>query len=188
MVDDLLLWPDRQQRIEKQHWRQTLELLDEAIADAGSAMAIVHPHVAIATPIAGLAEALGVRRGLRLGVIDHTTAGGLASRQESQHVVAVTAPEVLPVPQRMGLFRRCVRATRAAGHLILVANVVGPGARHADGRPVRTPTCSSLLEQLEAASGQGLQVLDLRSVRWGDEPVRRGVVLTMTRISVPMGW
>lgn len=188
MIDDLLLWPHRQQRIEKQHWRQTLELLDGAVAHARSVLAISRPHVAIATPLAGLAEALGARCGLRLGVIEHATAGGLASRQESQHVVVVTAPEVLPVPQRMDLFRRCVRATRPAGRLVVVANVVGPSRRDADGRHVRAPNCSALLEQLEAASGQGLQVADLRSVRWGDEPVRRGVMLTMTRISVPIGW
>lgn len=185
---EVLHWPDRGLRAEKQKWRLTLELLERAFADARGAIGRERPRVALSTPLAGLADALGARLDLRLDTIDHAGATGRPIRHESRHVVAVTHPEVLPLPIRMKLLRRCVRVVRPAGRIVVIATVVGRDRVGADGVRVSVPTCSGLLEQLEAASGQGLMVESLESVRWGDEPVRRGVALVMTRISPPTRW
>lgn len=185
---ELLHWPDRRRRAEKQQWRQLFDLLEQAVGRARVAIGRGRPHSAIATPLEGLAEFLGVRTGLNFSAIDHATASGTATRIESQHLVVVTHPEMLRISQRMDLLRRCIRATRPAGQLLVAANVVGESQPQQDGTRMAIPSCSALLEQLEVASGQGLAFEDIRSVRWGHEPIHRGVILTVTRISTPDRW
>lgn len=185
---ELLHWPDRELLAKKQQWRQILDLLERSLAEASAELGRSHSRLAIATPLAGLVDTLAARLGLHVSAIDHAGPSGRPVQHESHHLVALTHPEVLPLAERMELLRRLVRALRPAGTLVVVANVVGRDDRRSDGMRIAVPTCTGLLEQLEAASGQGLVVEDLKSVRWGDEPIHRCVLLEMTRISTPVRW
>lgn len=185
---ELLHWPDRELLARKQRWRRTRDLLERSLAEAAAEMGRSRNRTAVATPLAGLVNALAARLGPHVRAVDHAGPSGRPVQHESCHLVALTHPELLPLSERMELLRRLIRALRPAGRLVVVANVVGHDDRRSDGTRITVPTCTGLLEQLEAASGQGLAIEDLEAVRWGDEPIHRGVLLAMTRISTPVSW
>lgn len=184
-----LEWPDRYGRIEKARWRQTLRLLEEDVSRVKTCLGNRHLFAALASPADdGLGTVLAARVRLAVQVLTHVDSEKAFVRRETHHIVAVTHPELLPVPLRMALFRRCARALRPNGRLLVIANVVGRFHLAPDGSPIAAPTCSDLIAQLQTASGQGLMAEDVRSVRWGTEPVRRGASLSMVRLSTPAGW
>ena len=67
-----------------------------------------------------------------------------------------------------------------AGRLLLLATVVRTG--RSDDSP---PSMSQLMEELQRASGTSLQVDDLKALRWANEPLHRGVLITATSLVVP---
>lgn len=179
---ELLDHPSPRRRASKRHWRQVVLLVERALAQARAELDPEVLRLSLSSPVVGLSTRLDARPGLRVGSLDPGPV-----EASSQHVVVITHPEESAVTDRMALFRRGIRALRPAGRLVVVASVV-PSSQTTEDEGAQVPSCSSLLEQLQTASGQGLHMEDLMAVRWGDEPMQRGAALSMTRISPPVGW
>jgi hypothetical protein len=80
---------------------------------------------------------------------------------------------------RTARLHRAHRRLRSGGLFVLVATVVAvPG-----DEPGTVPSMDDLVEELQQATGLGLHVHEIRSLRWAGEPMLRGALLAGTSLA-----
>lgn len=174
----LLDEPDPLARPRKAVWRQVHRLLVERTTEAAAS----RPHelgmVSLVGDDASLARALGHDLGVD---VRHVPADLHAEESEEarDHVVALVLPVGLNGPSRLALLKRVVARVRPGGHLVVVATVVVAPRQ----QPPSPPSLSHLVRELHDASGMGVHLLDLQSVRWANEPFTRGACLMLSRLA-----
>lgn len=142
------------------------------------------PDAAAAEFVSTLRGALERESGLSVRVVDpqgRRSDDDWPDRRSEIAVVVLTGLE--PAEVFCDVVARAFAELVAAGRLVLVTDVAPlPGTE----QPVPLGT-SQVMALLTEATGQGLVLEDLKSVRWGRDSVHRGLVLTATSIGVPEG-
>lgn len=175
--------PDPAAREAKAHHRQLLAELLEPVRTALAA-APAWQRLALVADDDRLRDVLELETGLSVRVLD-------AEGRRSDDDWAGKASELVVVlasgHESAEQFRARLQAAYAelvpAGRLVLLTDVVPlPGA----DEPVPLST-SQVLGLLVEATGQGLVLEDVKSVRWGREPVHRGLLVAATSIGLAQG-
>ena len=96
------------------------------------------------------------------------------------HLAVVIVPAGSGSQARQELFHRAHARLRSGGQLIVVATVVRLGS---DEEPC--PSTTTLVEDLQCATGLTLHTHELRSLRWATEPLSRGLLLAATSLALP---
>lgn len=166
--------PDPVARVEKSVWLQVASLLREGLREATRVLPDAAPTVAtFGVPAELVAHAL---RGSTCELVDVAPEQARwTGSAPAAHAAVLLLDEGLDSGGRVSAMSTAAGAVRPGGTLLLVAAVVSPPP----GDEV-CPRMSQLVEELGFATGGLLHVDDMRSVRWADEPLRRGVFLSMT--------
>ncbi len=171
--------PDSSTRHQKTVWRQVRRATGQAALEALGHALVANPVVTCCGVDSVLAGALS--RDLGVDVRRDDPAGPPG---EMSHLVIAILGVGQSAGERLGVLRRAYQLLRPAGSLVLAATVVGESRT---GRS-RYPSMAELTEELQAATGGGLHIEELRSVRWTREPIVRGVVLTAASLAVSESW
>ena len=170
----LLDLPSPATRADKAVWRQATSLLATALGDALATYDIESPQVAVSC------ASQSYVRFLRhvLPSVTELAPGG-PNPEVRSHVLAVCLDGSETSPERIAALKRGFDNLRPAGRLVVLANVVA-----APGVSVTPPSMTRLIGELQWATGSGLQLEELRSIRWANEPFHRGVLMTMQSLSI----
>ena len=172
--------PDSRTRSKKAVWRQVTEALRVALVDALDRLQVDGVQAGVLAEDASHARALDRTLPWRVAAFEAGRTPQLPA--QSVDAVAVCLSGAEDQPFRMAQLEWAMRVLRPAGRLLLLATVVRTG--RSDDSP---PSMSQLMEDLQRASGTSLQVDDLRALRWANEPLHRGVLITATSLVVPEG-
>ena len=172
--------PDSRTRSSKAVWRQVTETLRVALVDVLGRLHVDGIQVGVLAEDASHARALDRTLPWRVTAFE---AGRTPQRPaKSVDAVAVCLSGAEDQPFRMTQLEWALSVLQPAGRLLLLATVVRTG--RSDDSP---PSMSQLMEELQRASGTSLQIDDLRALRWANEPLHRGVLVTATSLVVPEG-
>jgi len=168
--------PDPQQRTAKWVWRYTASQLAESIDDAMAEVTTDNPTLLVVCEDEALARRLGREPGRFL--VHRTPTDERPGPPAPAHV-AVVLLDGLGADDRLHVLTTTFRRLRPGGRLIVCATVVGrPG--HVD----ETPSLSDLTEELNLATGLGLDLRELKSLRWASEYLVRGAIVSATSLAV----
>lgn len=174
--------PDGSRRVAKAVWRQVRDEVAQAVRAGLAADDVDGARVSLLGGDEVLAAAVGQRAGVDVHVRELPVDGPVGT---GDHVVVVLVPAPASSATRIDVIQQSLHRVRAAGHLVVLATVVTdptvPGSR-------RPPAITGLFEEITLATGGDVHLDDLRSIRWDREPVRRGVVLSLTALTRPRGW
>jgi hypothetical protein len=162
--------PDPSARGRKTAFRQVVRLVGDEVrrflGDSGEGL------VGVLDRSAPLAR--HIERATDAGVRDYS-AGHPAP--ESPHVVVVWLRDGGQTPtERIEILSRALSLLHPGGRVVLVGNVVTEPGGEAN------PTISALVEEILHASHTLVHVEELRAVRWGTEPLARGVLISLTSL------
>lgn len=174
--------PDGSHRVAKAVWRQVRDEVARAVRTGLAADDVDGARVSLLGGDALLARAVSRLVGVDVHVRDLPVAGPVGT---GDHVVVVLVPSPAPSTSRIDIIRQSLHRVRAAGHLVVVATVVADPTTPGPRRP---PSISGLFEEITLVTGGDVHLDGLRSIRWDREPVRRGVVLSLTALTRPRGW
>jgi hypothetical protein len=175
----LLDQPDARLRTQKAVWRQLRGVLADVVSTALAEAPVGEPRVTLMCTDLSLGRILAVDLGRHVNLVDLTEPAGPPGVRD--HVTVLVLPPGLPAGERIDHLRKAHRRLRPAGWLVVVATVVAaPGEQG-----VRPPSMSELIEELQRATGVGVTIEELRSLRWSNEPMSRGVVISATCLSTP---
>lgn len=169
--------PDPRRRLSKSVWRQAIALVGDALSAALTELSVSAPRVLVLSETVIPGRLLQGDAG-RAWSVEWQPLPGSAADVRAHHAVAVVVPDGARPGERIEVLRNAVNTLRPGGALVVLANVVVP-----PGAQVATGGVHDLSEELILASGGCLHLDEIRSVRWADEPFRRGVVLTLTQLS-----
>jgi hypothetical protein len=93
-------------------------------------------------------------------------------------VIAILADGGQSADERIALLRTAHQSLQPGGVLLVAGHVV------TQAEAAENPGIAQLVEELDAATGCGLQLEELRSVRWAGEPQARGVVLRYSSLQL----
>ncbi|MGH3505770.1 MAG: hypothetical protein ACRDO2_01050 [Nocardioidaceae bacterium] len=116
-------------------------------------------------------------RTLRLERFEPDAEGSASTLAPPGAAVVLLVDEGQPADERGRVLARAARVLPAGGTLIVVGHVV---TAHPD-RP--NPSMGDLVDDLQRATGCALGVQRLASLRWEQEMVVRGVVLSLTKLT-----
>jgi hypothetical protein len=172
--------PDSRTRSKKAVWRQVTETLRVALVDALGRLQVDGVQAGVLAEDASHARALDRILPWRVTAFQ----AGRTPQQPAKSVdaVAVCLSGAEDQPFRVAQLEWAMSVLQPAGRFLLLATVVRSG--RSDDSP---PSMSQLMGELQRASGTSLQVDDLRALRWANEPLHRGVLVTATSLVVPEG-
>jgi hypothetical protein len=171
--------PDAMARARKAVWRQVREAVAGCVRDVRErdGIDLHHTGVVCADPLLAVALEADLDTPVTPVPLDSD-----ALPDPLEHIAVLVLPPALAGAERVDLITRAHRRLRGGGSFIVVATVVAlPG-----DRPGAVPSMDDLVEDLQRGTGQGLHVHEIRSLRWADEPVLRGVLVAGTSLSAPV--
>jgi hypothetical protein len=176
--------PDSRTRSKKAVWRQVTETLRVALVDALGRLQVDGVRVGVLAVDSSHARALDHTLPWRVTAFEpgRTPQRTAESPAKSVDAVAVCLSGAEDQPFRMTQLEWAMSVLQPAGRLLVLATVVRTG--RSDDSP---PSMSQLMGELQRASGTSLQIDDLAALRWANEPLHRGVLVTATSLAVPEG-